>query len=101
MDLKQKLEAAAKLLDCKPGELMAYRDLEDGGLSVIAPTGQKFIYGAEKLEKAARAATRRSQLAAATGTGKEAAKRGTQPPSSKAAPKPRSAGAKPARKSKR
>jgi len=35
---------AAALYGCEPGELMSYRMRENGDISVIAPTGQKFVY---------------------------------------------------------
>ena len=35
---------AAALCGCEPGELLSYRVCENGDISVIAPTGQKFVY---------------------------------------------------------
>jgi len=39
------------LYGCEPQELMKVRELENGGLVVIAPTGQKFVYSADQVEK--------------------------------------------------
>jgi hypothetical protein len=32
------------LCGCKVGDLLGFRVLENGGVSVISPTGQKFVY---------------------------------------------------------
>ena len=37
-------EVAAALCGCSPDELMGFRSRSNGDLSVIAPTGQKFVY---------------------------------------------------------
>ncbi len=46
---KNELAAAAKILGCHPQKILAHRLLDDGGIVVIAPTGQKFRYSAEEL----------------------------------------------------
>ena len=38
------IDLAAALCGCEPGELLSYRVRENGDISVIAPTGQKFVY---------------------------------------------------------
>jgi len=38
------IDIAAALYGCEPGELLSYRERKNGDISVIAPTGQKFVY---------------------------------------------------------
>lgn len=38
------IDIAAALYGCEPGELLSHRERENGDISVIAPTGQKFVY---------------------------------------------------------
>jgi hypothetical protein len=52
MNKKKRLKAAADLFGCSPSEFMSHRLLDDGGVVIIAPTGQKFRYSAEQLAKA-------------------------------------------------
>ena len=44
MDKIKSIDLAAALYGCGPGELLSYRERENGDISVIAPTGQKFVY---------------------------------------------------------
>ena len=54
MKQKEMMRAVAGKLGCKPADFLAYRFLDgDEGISVIAPSGQKFVYLAGELENLA------------------------------------------------
>jgi hypothetical protein len=40
---------AAILVGCEPGELRGVRQLEDGGLVIVAPDGRKLIFSADQI----------------------------------------------------
>ena len=44
------IDVAAALFGCDTGELIKSRECEDGSVVIIAPTGQKFIYGVEEID---------------------------------------------------
>jgi hypothetical protein len=48
---KSELELAAAICGCEVGEVISYRLMSNGFISIIAPTGQKFVYSAEQLEE--------------------------------------------------
>lgn len=43
---------AARLTGCRPQEILSLRITEDGGLVVIAPSGQKLTYSPEQVMEA-------------------------------------------------
>ena len=47
---KSELELAAAIYGCEAGEIISYRLMDNGFISIIAPTGQKFVYSAAQLE---------------------------------------------------
>jgi hypothetical protein len=47
---KSELELAAAIYGCKAEEIISYRLMDNGFISIIAPTGQKFVYSDEQLE---------------------------------------------------
>ena len=49
MSEKKVKDQVAKLLDCKPDEFLGFRLLDDGGASVVAPDGRKYVYAKEEL----------------------------------------------------
>ena len=48
----KRITAAAAIYGCKVSELMSYGISDVGRVSIIAPTGQKFIYSAEQIAEA-------------------------------------------------
>jgi hypothetical protein len=44
--------AIAIILDCQEEDIIAWRELADGGVTVIGPTGQKFTYSKKQLKDA-------------------------------------------------
>ena len=44
-----RVEMAAGIYGCEVGELMAWHEFEDGSVAIIAPSGQKFTYPADRL----------------------------------------------------
>ena len=63
---KSDLEIAAVICGCKVEEIISYRMMENGFISIIAPTGQKFVYSADQIEEQRKAlAPRRKPKAAA------------------------------------
>ena len=47
---KSNKEIAALIYGCEVEELLGFRACENGDLSIIAPTGQKFVYPATQVE---------------------------------------------------
>ena len=43
------IELAARIYGCDLSDLLAYHEFEDGSVAIIAPTGQKFTYSADRL----------------------------------------------------
>lgn len=46
---KSPVQLAAAIYGCEPRELLAHHEFEDGSIAIIAPSGQKFIYPAERI----------------------------------------------------
>lgn len=44
-----RVELAARLYGCEVGELLSQHEFKDGSVAIIAPTGQKFVYSAERI----------------------------------------------------
>ena len=50
MDTMTRLELAASILNCAPGDILSHRETDDGGIVVIDPVGRKLTFSAAALE---------------------------------------------------